>query len=126
MFTTKWHESRSDAASIDSSNAMLVKFEHLERLLQKTEAKYQQMVELWKKQTAFGGSSFGDDSFRSISSRSISMKSPAEPMTRLPNFSSGLEQWKHLASQLHLPLDIVLSTASTIVNPKYFAKESTL
>jgi serine/threonine protein kinase len=110
-------------SAVEGSDAMLVKFAHLETVLEKIELKYQYMVELWKKQGSLGFTAGNDhDSFRSISARSISMKSPAEPMTRLPNFVSGLEQWKHLAIQLHLPLDIVLSTASTIINRKYFAK----
>ena len=110
----------SREAKSELSNAMLVKYAHLETVLQKTELKYQQMVEMWNKQGNLGLGN--DDSYRSISARSISMKTPAEPMTRLPNFVSGLYLWKHLANQLHLPLDLVLSTASTIINRKYFAK----
>lgn len=115
--------SRDSSSAHSSDAAMLVKFAHLETVLEKTELKYQCMVELWKKQGNLGVMAGTDDSsFRSISARSISMKTPAGPMTRLPNFVSGLEQWKHLAAQLHLPLDIVLATASTIINQKYFAK----
>lgn len=104
----------------ETTNAMLIKYAHLETVLQKTELKYEYMVQLWKQQGNFASSN--DDSFMSISARSISMKTPAEPMTRLPNFVSGLHLWKHLANQLHLPLDLVISTASTIINRKYFAK----
>jgi serine/threonine protein kinase len=131
-FTVQGQVLGSEAGSVQGSSsddAMLVKFAHLETVLEKTEVKYQLMVELWKKQgyqSRQGGGGGGpgneESSFRSVSFRSISMKSPAEPMTRLPNFVSGSEQWKHLAAQLHLPLDIVLSTATTIINRKYFAK----
>lgn len=122
-FTVQGQVHVGDAKSIVGSDAMLVKFAHLETVLEKIEVKYQYMVELWKKQGNLGFTGGGDESsYRSISARSISMKTPAEPMTRLPNFISGLEQWKHLATQLHLPLDIVLTTASTIINRKYFAK----
>lgn len=112
----------SRTGSKEDSKAMLVQFAHLETVLEKIEVKYQHMVALWKKQGNLGFSAACDDSIRSISARSISMKTPAEPMTRLPNFVSGLEQWRHLANQLHLPLDIVLSTAATIINRKYFSK----
>lgn len=122
-FTVQGQVRNGDPNSLDGSDAMLVKFAHLETVLEKTEVKYQYMVELWKKQGNLGFTTGNDESsYRSISARSISMKSPAEPMTRLPNFVSGLEQWKHLATQLHLPLDMVLTTASTIINRKYFAK----
>lgn len=113
-------------ATVEGSNAMLVKFAHLETVLEKVEMKYQLMVALWKRQGHQQGHprSSADDnsSYRSISARSCSMKTPTGPVTRLPNFVSGLGEWKHLAAQLHLPLDMVLSTASTIINSKYFAK----
>ena len=121
-FTLQGQAMSRDIGIVEGSEAMLVKFAHLETVLEKTEVKYEHMVELWKKQGNLGFSSTCDDSIRSISARSISMKTPAGPMTRLPNFVSGLEQWKHLATQLHLPLDIVLSTAATIINRKYFSK----
>lgn len=117
--TQKGRASKMESV-IDSSDIMVMKYNHLETVLEKTELKYQHMVELWKSQDSLQTS--GDDSIRSISFKSISMKTPAEPMTRLPNFTSGIEQWKHFAFQLHLPLDIVISTASSIVNRKYFAK----
>ena len=113
--------SPSSATFVESADVILMKYQHLETILEHVDMKYAMMVEVWKKQDS---SKRAVSSFRSISARaeSVSRNNPAEPMTRLPNFVSGLEQWKHLACQLHIPLDVVKATASRIINPKYFAR----
>lgn len=140
--------SRSSNFSNPDEDDMMtaVRLEHLERVLEKTEAKFNQMVILYRqekqerKQMMKSGTNSSDvisldsgnlsgfasgSSFRSMSmmsSRSF-LKSANDPMTPIPNFTSGKKSWDHLANQLHLPVEIVTSTAVNILNAKYMARE---
>jgi serine/threonine protein kinase len=116
-----------------------VRLEHLERVLEKTETKYNQMVALYRqeklerKQMNSGKVSLDSGnvsgfasggSFRSMMSSRSFLKSANDPMTPIPNFTSGRRSWEHLAHQLHLPVEIVISTAVNILNTKYLARDS--
>eukprot|EP00602_Paraphysomonas_sp_CaronLab_P005071 CAMPEP_0185032814 /NCGR_PEP_ID=MMETSP1103-20130426/21260_1 /TAXON_ID=36769 /ORGANISM="Paraphysomonas bandaiensis, Strain Caron Lab Isolate" /LENGTH=686 /DNA_ID=CAMNT_0027568851 /DNA_START=137 /DNA_END=2197 /DNA_ORIENTATION=- len=102
-----------------------VRKEHLERLFLKTSDKYDNIVQAWLKRRA----KYTNADKREISSWSYRQSSAAkkvsdiEHISRLPNFVSGRSKWLHLAQQLHLPLDMVMSTAEKLVDKKYFVKE---
>ncbi len=114
-----------------------VRLEHLERVLDKTDHRYDQMVAIYrrekmvKQQQQQGGgmnkSSYAGDrsAFQSVRSSRSFMKSPDDPMVPLPNLysQSGKRKWNHLAYQLHLPGEIVTATAANIINRKYFARD---
>mmetsp|Transcript_21279 Transcript_21279/g.21989 ORF Transcript_21279/g.21989 Transcript_21279/m.21989 type:complete len:536 (+) Transcript_21279:47-1654(+) len=114
-----------------------VRLEHLERIFEKTDHRYEQMVAMYRKEKLLkqqmqqGGninksSHVGDrSSFRSMRSSRSFLKSPDDPLVPLPNFftQAGSRKWNHLAHQLHLPSEIVTATAGNIINRKYFARE---
>ena len=127
-----------------------VRLEHLQRVLEKTEAKYDQVVASYRQEKLERkeqhmqntGSSKGNgidrqdscemsnsavgsgSSFRSMRSTRSFLKSVNDPMTPVPNFRSGLGKWEHLAYQLQLPVVVVLSTAANILNKKYLARDT--
>lgn len=113
-----------------------IRLEHLQRILEKTDQRFDQMVAIYRREKqnhqSGGSEEYGKSgrvgersSFHSMkSSRSI-LKAPHEPLIPLPNLYSpnGRRKWNHLANQLHLPSEVITNTASNIINKKYFAKE---
>lgn len=130
----------SNSLMEEDENMTAVRLEHLERIFEKTDNRYEQMVAIYRKEKLLkqqmqqGGnlnkSSHINDrsSFRSMRSSRSFLKSPDDPLVPLPNFfsQSGSRKWNHLAHQLHLPTEIVTATAGNIINRKYFAREDSV
>lgn len=111
-----------------------VRLEHLDTILHKIMSKYESVDKLRAK----GIHDVAFNSFRSVNETSVSMRSISrrnrqsavsnrsimlEPMVRIPNFhdASGLKHWKHLANQLHCPIEVVLTSAKNVLNTRYLS-----
>jgi serine/threonine protein kinase len=113
-----------------------VRLEHLQRILEKTDHRYDQMVAMYRreKQMRLSGGEEGGigkssrmaerSSFHSMRSSRSFLKAPNDPLIPLPNLyaQQGKRKWHHLAHQLHLPREVITNTAANIINQKYFAK----
>jgi serine/threonine protein kinase len=113
-----------------------VRLEHLQRILEKTDRRYDQMVAMYRreKQKRLSGGEEGGigrssrmadrSSFHSMRSSRSFLKAPSDPLIPLPNLYApqGRRKWHHLAHQLHLPREVITNTAANIINQKYFAK----
>ena len=108
---------QTNSVTLENPDCMLVKFAHLERILQKIQTKYECMMNVSDNILPENQDS---QSFSFSSFRSASVKCQSDSLSLLPNFESGMEIWKYFASQLHLPVDIVVTTASSLVDDKYF------
>jgi hypothetical protein len=128
-----------------------VRLEHLQRILEKTDHRYDQMVAMYRQEKELKqrqqqqqqqqqqrGGAGGEDggygkslrvgdrsSFHSMMSSRSFLKAPSDPLVPLPNIYSqnGRRKWNHFARQLHLPSEVITHTASNIINKKYFAKD---
>lgn len=118
--------------SEDEEILTAIRLEHLERILEKVETRYNQYVLMRKRdkerqQQQPGGSDYyhhPNSSFRSMMSSRSFFKSSKDPLTPVPNLYSfnGQVKWEHFSAQLHLPVEIVKATASNIISTKFFAK----
>jgi hypothetical protein len=142
-------DDREDGGEEEEDDQLLsaVRLEHLQRILEKTDHRYDQMVAMYRQekelrqqqqQECVGGSERGGEeggygrstrigersSFHSMKSSRSFLKAPNDPLVPLPNIYtlSGRRKWNHLARQLHLPSEVITHTASNIINKKYFAK----
>lgn len=121
-------EEKADANSA-SINVTAVRLEHLRLILSKLNSKYETVEKIREKGKFIKDVSFriGRESsglstiisdqksyYRSVSALNVDSK------VKIPSFSGiGSLHWRHLASQVHCPYEIALSTAKSTINPAY-------
>jgi len=123
-------KSNTDESDNEQIAAMLVaaRLEHMEVILGKIVAKYRSVEELRKtlSRQEFNNavSSFEESSMRSVSRRKECsfLSVHVENMKKIPNpYTNGKRIWKRFADQLHIPLEIALLSAKTIMGDSFFA-----
>lgn len=111
-----------------------IRLQHLERILYKIQLRYRQLTrdvarerEGWETDLLSSrsrGRSVYSTVFKISKISKCFFKGHDEPMSLLPSLFCGRGgmKWSHLANQLHLPKDVVLSRASAVIDSEYFSQ----